>query len=328
METFGELLLYTFCLLSGLMILIWSADKFIMGATAIAMYAQISPLIIGVVIVGFATSAPEYLVSVLAVINGSMGLSFGNVLGSNITNIGLGIGLPAIFSCIILPPTIVKREIPLLILSTILALFLLYRGHFSRLDAFLLLCIFFSSVGFSIWSIRRKYQDKSQQNTLPEISKAKAILWLCLGIICLLSASQLLVYSATRLAQALGVSDLVIGLTVIAIGTSLPEIASSCLAVIRREYEMALGNIIGSNLFNLLLVLGTVGVISPTNIPIEIILRDGITMLIMTLLLFVFSLTKHPRITRTTGSIFVCLYIFYLIVVVLSEKGYLSLSKV
>ena len=318
--------LYVLCLMGGFILLIWSADKFIMGATTIAVYARISPLIIGIVIVGFATSAPEYLVSLLAVINGSIGISFGNILGSNITNIGLGVGLPALFAPLALSRDIAKKELPLLLISTILALVLLYKGHFSRIDALLLLCIFFSAMLFSIWSTGKKQQHVSKKEEYtPQISKLQAILWLCIGLILLISASQILVYSSIKLAQILGISDLIIGLTIIAIGTSLPEIASSCLAVIRGESDIALGNIIGSNIFNLFLVLGTVGVIKPTDIPIEVITRDGIAMLLMTAMFFLYSLGKKPYITRTKGIILLCMYSIYLFIVILTELGSVTL---
>lgn len=326
MPILGESILYILCLLGGFVLLVWSADKFIMGATAIAIYARISPLIIGIVIVGCATSAPEYLVSIIAIINGSTGLSFGNIIGSNITNIGLGIGIPALFSPLIISRDVVKKEIPLLLLATILALFLLYGGHFSRLDAFFLLCIFCSVIGISIVSARRKSKENPPKEEKAHISKEQAFLWLCVGLFFLITASQIVVYGATHLAQVLGVSDLIIGLTVIAIGTSLPEIASSCLAVVRGESDIALGNIIGSNIFNLFLVLGTVGVLSPSDIPAEVIMRDGIAMLIMTAILFFFSLGKNPQITRLRGILLVCLYIFYLVFLVCTETGFIRFS--
>lgn len=323
MSTTAELALYILSLIGGLGLLVWSADIFIMGATAIALYSKISPLIIGIVIVGCATSAPEYIVSLMATFNGSQGLSFGNILGSNITNISLGLGLPALFSCIVIPKAVARREVNLLLITTILALVLLYQGHFSRLDATLLICIFFSSMAFSIWSARKKYQ--SSKAPTPQISKGKAILSLIVGISTLIGASQLLVYGATNIAHVLGVSDLMIGLTIVAVGTSLPEIASSCLAVIRNEPEMAFGNIIGSNLFNLLLVLGTIGVISPTNVPVEVIVRDGLTMLTTTILLALFSLGPSPRITRIQGGILVLLYIAYICILIATERGILTI---
>lgn len=325
MDMMLSLTLYIGCILVGFAILIWAADKFIMGAITIALYAHISPLLIGIVIVGFATSAPEYLVSILAVINGSSGLSFGNVLGSNISNIALGLGLPALFSFIIIPHTVVKNELPLLLLSTIIALFILYDSMFSRLDALLLLSIFCFIMGLSIWIARKKYKVESNQEVTPETTKGKAILWLFIGLVSLVGASQILVYGATNFATMLGVSDLVIGLTIVAVGTSLPEIASSCLAVIRGETDMAFGNIIGSNLFNLLLVLGTTGIISPTKISKEIILRDGMAMLIITILLLLFSLGRNPKITRLKGAMFILFYIGYIIILIATEKGMITL---
>jgi len=312
------MILAVLSLLFGLVLLVWSSDRFVDGAVAAARYGGMPPLLIGMLVVGFGTSAPEMVVSVMAAADGNPALALGNAYGSNITNIALIIGLVAWFSPIKVHSQVLKRELPLLLAITLIAGWQMLDHELSVFDAWGLLAVFTSVMTWSVWQGLRRPQDKIISDVSTELSSntmtlKQALSWLVLGLVLLIVASRLLVYGAVYIAQALGVSDLVIGLTVLAIGTSLPELASSLMAVKKGQHDIALGNIIGSNLFNTLVVVGIAVLIEPIPLDAEVLSRDWTLMFALTLVLLVFSIgfKKQGRINRLEGGLLLTIFFAY-----------------
>ena len=266
-------------LVVGFVLLVWSADRLVAGASALARNFGISALVVGVTIVGFGTSAPEMVVSALASLEGNPSLAIGNALGSNIANIGLILGLTGLIYPMAVERAAVRREIPLLAAVTLLTAILMIDGAFSRLDGIILAA---GLAGFLFSMLLRgrssASMDAATEALLSEISEAmptrKAVLWTVVGLIVLPLSAQLLVDGAVGLAGLMGVSDAVIGLTVVALGTSLPELAAAVASALRKEDDLCIGNILGSNLFNLLGVLGIAALIHPMTIEPILIQRD------------------------------------------------------
>ena len=305
-------------LIAGLALLVWSADKFVDGAAATARYAGMPPLLIGMVIIGFGTSAPEMVVSALASMQGNPGLALGNAYGSNITNIALILGLTALISPIAVSSQVVRKEIPILLGITLLTGALLIDGHLGRGDALILGGVFIVLLGWSIWTGIKGKGDALDEDVNVEIDSEamplkKAIFWLIVGLVLLVGASRLLVWGAVTIAQAFGISDLVIGLTIVAVGTSLPELASSLMAIKKKEHDLALGNVLGSNLFNTLAVVGIAAGIHPLDVAPEVLSRDWSIMMGLTLLLLVMCLGRkgQGRINRVEGGILLCIFVAY-----------------
>lgn len=301
----------------GLILLVWSAERFVSGAASIARHYGVSPMIIGMVIVGFGTSAPEMLVSVSASFEGNNGIALGNAYGSNIVNISVILGISALIFPIKVQSTVLKKEIPWLILVSLLSLMLLWDYSLSRLDAVVLLSVFVILMSWTIVQGMKYPQDSLAQNvdeTAHKVMTFKtAIFWLMVGLLLLILSAQLLVWGAVNLAVYFGVSDLVVGLTIVAIGTSLPELASSVMAARQGAHEIALGNVLGSNLFNTLVVVGLSGIIHPFSVGREVINRDMMVMLALTLVLFVFAygFKKPGRINRVEGVFLLLFYLTY-----------------
>ena len=247
-------------ILAGLTVLVWSADRFVEGAAATARHFRMPPLLIGMLVVGFGTSAPEMVVSAFAAIQGSPGIALGNAYGSNIANIGLILGVTALIRPIAVQPQVLRQELPFLALITILAAWLLRDGMLTRFDAVVLLAVF---GGLMTWSIRQSMNSNWTEDEVglesDPMSIRQAAFWLTAGLVLLVGSSRLLVWGAVEITRLLGINDLLIGLTVVAVGTSLPELASSVMAARRGEDDIALGNILGSNLFNTLVVVGLAG---------------------------------------------------------------------
>lgn len=305
-------------LIAGLALLVWSADKFVDGAAATARYAGMPPLLIGMVIIGFGTSAPEMVVSALASMQGNPGLALGNAYGSNITNIALILGLTALISPIAVSSQVVRKEIPILLGITLLTGALLIDGHLGRGDALILGGVFIVLLGWSIWAGIKGKGDALDEDVNVEIDSEamplkKAIFWLIVGLVLLVGASRLLVWGAVTIAQAFGISDLVIGLTIVAVGTSLPELASSLMAIKKKEHDLALGNVLGSNLFNTLAVVGIAAGIAPLDVEPAVLSRDWSLMMGLTLLLLVMCLGRkgQGRINRVEGGILLCIFVAY-----------------
>ncbi|WP_110665473.1 calcium/sodium antiporter [Salinicola halophilus] len=312
-------------ILVGLIVLVWSADRFVDGAAATATRLGLSPLLIGMLVIGFGTSAPELMVSALAAGQGNPGLALGNAYGSNITNIALIVGLVALMSPLAVHSQVVRRELPILAGVTLLSLWVLYDGAVSRLDALLMLGVLALVLAMSIVLSRRQSGDRAGRNhdalaadvgqrTGEEtMSLTRGIVWTVIGLVMLIVSSRLLVWGAVWIAESLGVSDLVIGLTVVAIGTSLPELASSISAVRKNEHDLVLGNVVGSNLFNTLAVVGLAGVIHPIDVDPAVLARDWPVMAALTLALLVFGIGVKGagRINRIEGGVLLASFIGY-----------------
>lgn len=322
------MLLPIVALVLGLILLVWSADKFVVGASDTAAHFGMPPLLIGMIIVGFGTSAPEIVVSVLAAFQGNPGLALGNAYGSNITNIALILGVTALISPIAVKSQILKRELPILIGVTLLTAILLSNLMLARSDAAILLGVFGLFMAWSIWSGLKERGDHLGEEMEDELdshheSIGMAVVWTVVGLILLVISSRMLVWGAVEIAQSLGVSDLVIGLTVVAVGTSLPELASSVMAARRGEHDIALGNVIGSNMFNTLVVVGLAGVIHPLSLEKDLLYRDVTTMTVMTIALVVlgYGFKGQGRINRVEGSLLLTSYFAYTTYLVLDSLG-------
>jgi cation:H+ antiporter len=318
-----------FCaLIFGLVLLVWSADRFIEGAAAVAQHLGVPTLLIGMVIVGFGTSAPELAVSVLAAYQGNPGIALGNAYGSNISNIALILGITALISPITVHSQIIKKELPILTIVTCLAAFQAGDGSLSRLDAWILL-IFFGLL--MIWNVRiglRHRNDfidtgEKKVNSEDRISFKGAMIWLVIGFILLVVSSRILVWGAVEIAHGFGVSNLIIGLTIVALGTSLPELASSIAASRKGEHDIVLGNVVGSNLFNTLAAVGLAGAIHPMQVEPEVLKRDILVMGVLTVFLFIigFGFGKEGRINRFEGALLFSCYLGYMIFLGLSAFG-------
>ena len=322
------MLLASLTVLISFVVLIWSADRFILGASVLAKHLGLSPLLIGMLVVGFGTSAPELMVSTMASLQNSPQLALGNSFGSNISNIALIVAISAIIKPILVQRRILKEELSGLTAITLLCGLLLLDRGISRLDSLIMLSLF---TVLMIWSIRRHrlYGEFRQDSDLPVSDKASrrmglngALLNLLLGLGLLVVSSRALVWGAVIVAERFGLSELVIGLTVVAVGTSLPELASSVMAARRGEHEMALGNILGSNIFNTLLIVGVAGVIRPIPVATDVIYRDFPIMLGLTLSLYFFGFGRrgqNGQISRLDGLILLLAYGIYTAYLIVSH---------
>ncbi len=303
---------------SGLALLVWSADRFVEGSASTARHFGMPPLLIGMVIVGFGTSAPEMVVSALAASQGNPGIALGNAYGSNITNIALILGLTALISPIAVHSQVLRKELPILTVITALAAWQVWDGEISRLDAFVLLGAFSGMMVWTIWQGMQKKQDVLGREMEKELDVhampiRRALFRLLAGLLLLIVSSRILVWGAVEIAHGFGVSDLIIGLTIVAIGTSLPEMASSIIATRRGEHDIALGNVLGSNLFNTLAVVGIAGTIHPMTVGPEVFSRDMLVMAALTASLFVigYGFRGPGRINRIEGAALLVCYVGY-----------------
>lgn len=304
--------------LVGLGVLVWSADRFVEGAADTAKFLGLPALLIGMVIIGFGTSAPELVVSALASSQGNPGIALGNAYGSNISNIALILGATALLAPIAVQSQVVRRELPVLLGATALAAWQLADGEITRLDGIILLLVFAGVMGIAIWHGLRQPDDVLAREVTDELEShnttlGRSVFWLIAGLLLLIASSRALVWGAVEIAQTLGVSDLIIGLTIVAIGTSLPELASSLAACRKGENDIALGNIIGSNLFNTLAVVGIAGVIHPMAVAREVLYRDAAIMGALTLLLLALSYRRkgHGEISRPAGVFLLACFVGY-----------------
>lgn len=302
----------------GIALLVWSADMFVDGAAVTARYAGLPALLVGMVVVGFGTSAPELAVSAQAATQGNAGLALGNAYGSSIANIGLILGATALLRPVVMQSALVRRELPLLCALTALAALPLMDGALSRLDALGLFGLFGGVMAWSIRSGLRTRNDALGEETAAafgthRMSRGQALFRLLAGLALLIASARLLVWGAEAIARGYGVSDLLIGLTVVAVGTSLPELASSLAAARKGEFDIALGNVLGSNLFNLLAVVAISGAIQPGGLPPELLSRDVWVLGAMTiaLLWLTFAGGNPPRIGRRAGALLLAGYAGY-----------------
>lgn len=302
----------------GLLLLAWSADRFVEGSAVTARHFGVPPLLIGMVVIGFGTSAPEMVVSALAASQGNPALALGNGYGSNIANIALIIGLTALISPIAVHSQVLRKELPILIAVTALAAWQLWDGAITRTDAGVLLGVF---AVLMAWTIRQGMRSESdplggeiaQELAVRTLPIGRAVLWLVVGLLLLIVSSRLLVWGAVEIARGYGISDLVIGLTIVAVGTSLPELASSIAAIRKNEHDIALGNVLGSNLFNTLAVVGIAGAIHPMAVGPEVLTRDVPVMAALTLSLFLvgYGFRGPGRINRIEGAALLACYVAY-----------------
>ena len=302
----------------GVVLLVWSADRFVAGSASVAKHFGVPPLLIGMVVVGFGTSAPEMVVSALAALQGNPGLALGNAYGSNITNIALILGVTALISPVAVHSQVLRKELPILIGVTAIAIWQLWDGEVSRIDAFVLIGVF---VVLMAWTIQQGLQkqvdalgsEMRQELKATAVPLQQALVSLIAGLAILVVSSRILVWGAVEIAHSLGVSDLIIGLTVVAVGTSLPEFASSVIAARKGEHDIALGNVLGSNLFNTLAVVGIAGAIHPMSVGPEVLSRDIVVMAALTVSLFFigYGFRGPGRINRYEGAALLTCYIGY-----------------
>jgi cation:H+ antiporter len=310
----------------GLILLIWGADRFVHGAAAMARNLGVAPLMIGLTIVSFATSAPEILVSVVAALRGETDLAVGNAIGSNIANIGLVLGVTALIRPIELKSATLRREMPALLAVSLLTVALFLDSQLNRVDGFVLLT---GLIIVIIWLVRLGLRSSStdplQADFEAEIPKdmktGVAVIWLVVGLGALLFGAELLVDGAIAIARAVGVSEVVIGITLVAMATSLPELAVSAVSAIRGEYGLAIGNIVGSNIFNLLAVVGVAAAIQPAVLPPSVLSLHIFVMVAFTLVLFAMTYEYDGRgaISRFEGFALVAAFLAYDAYVVLQN---------
>ncbi len=316
--------------IAGLVFLVWSAERFVLGAAGLARNLGVSPLIIGMTIMGFGTSAPEMLVSGMAASSGNPGMGIGNALGSNIANIALVLGVTALIMPLTVDSGILRREFPVLFAATLLAGALMLDGELGVLDGAILLGSTALLIFWMIWLGKRSQSVPSgtpatasladpltgefEREVPTSLSTGQAVFWAVLGLVALVLSSRLLVWGAVNIAQDLGVSDLVIGLTIIAIGTSLPELAASVMSALKGEDDMAVGNIIGSNMFNLLAVLALPGLIAPSVLEPAVLQRDFPVVLGLTFVLFLmaYGFRGPGRINRLEGGLLLACFVGYM----------------
>jgi len=314
------MLLSILAIIIGLVVLVWSADLFVDGAAGVAQSLGVSTLLVGMIVVGFGTSAPEMSVAVLASLQGNPGIALGNAYGSNIANIALILGATALISPVVIRSQVLKKELPILLAVTFLALFHLYDGKISRIEAIVELFVLVSVFTWMTLQSKKKTVqvdalESDVEEEFDDIAPSKAWTYLIAGLVLLVVSSRTLVWGSVNVAQSFGVSDLVIGLTIIAIGTSLPELAASIAAARKGEHDLAVGNVVGSNLFNTLAVVGLAGAIQPMAAPAEVISRDWVLMFALTVLLFVIGYQKkatgEKSISRVGGGVLLAIYIAY-----------------
>lgn len=309
---------FMFAILVGLVLLVWSSDRFVVGASVIARNLGISPLLIGLTIVAIGTSAPEILVSALSAIGGNPGLAIGNAFGSNIANIGLVLGVAALVSPLRVNSGTLKRELPLMLVVMALVGALMLDYSLDLFDGVVLLVASGVLLGLMIViGLKARATDPMEEEYKQEMptamSNGRALFWLIVGSITLLASSRAVVWGAVGAAQALGVSDVLIGLTIVAIGTSLPELAASITSALKGEHDIAIGNVIGSNMFNLLPVLGLPAAISPGAFPPEVFNRDFVVMFALgvALLIMAYGFRGPGRLNRWEGATLVCVFAAY-----------------
>lgn len=302
----------------GLVVLSWSADRFVYGASALAKNIGVAPMMIGLTIVAMGSSAPEIVVAATASFNGSADTAVGNAIGSNITNIALVLGITCLIKPLVVSSTTLRRELPLMLIVTLIGVYFIADNELSRIEGVVLITLFVLVIaGMALLSFKVEKNDPliaENETEIPSnVATSTAVFWVIVGLIVLPLSAHFLVDSAVFIAKYFGISDLVIGLTIIAVGTSLPELAASIAAVRKGEDDLALGNIIGSNIFNLLAVLAMPGLISPGMIDESAANRDSLVMLGLSILLFVFcfNLKGARQINRIEALIFISIFIGY-----------------
>ena len=311
----GSLVLPFVYVIGGLIGLAWSADRFVAGSGALARSLGVSVVLVGIVIVGFGTSAPELLVSANAAYQGNPGLAIGNALGSNIANVALVLGVAALAAPLAIHSRLLWHEIPLTLVSMLVAGVVLYDLSLGRMESVLMLCFLGLFLMALVQRGRREPGDVlnvEMEHAIPVVeSVGRSAFWTATGLVVLLISSHILVDGAVKIAQAFNISDLVIGLTIVAIGTSLPETAAALASVRRNEPDIAIGNMLGSNIFNMFGVIGVAGVIRPSQLDAAVLYRDWPVMAAV-FLVFVLLAWGVGKVTRLHGVLLLTSYALYL----------------
>ncbi|OED39298.1 hypothetical protein AB833_17020 [Chromatiales bacterium (ex Bugula neritina AB1)] len=312
------MILPVFAIVVSLALLALSADKFVDGASSIAYHYGVSPLLIGLTIVSFGTSAPEILIAVMSATSDNSDIAVGNAIGSNIANIALILGVASVFKPMPVSSTVLRREIPLLLCVVLFSTALLYDLMLSRFDGVALMTTLFICLGWLVWQGKSQPDDVMGEETEERVDTrsdtTQSIIITTVALVVLLVSSKTLVWGAVEIARAANVSELMIGLSIIAVGTSLPELAATIACVVRREFDLAIGNVVGSNLFNALSVLGVVALLAPGEVAVAVLQRDALMHVALTICLFVFCVgwrKASGRINRFEGLFFVCVFIAY-----------------
>lgn len=302
--------LNSFFLLIGLTLLFLGSDWLVRGASNLAFSLSIRPIIIGLTVVAFATSAPELLVSLVAATKGSSGLSVGNILGSNVINIALVLGSSALVKPLKVNKKIVSKELPYMIGASFLFWFLCLDGKIGRIDGLILLGVLAVFIIYGIMTARdiKKKREQLKKTSLKNYAFNGFLI--LTGLVCLWKGSDFVVNSAVFIARSFGFSELFIGLSIVAFGTSLPELATSVVAVSKDESDISLGNVVGSNLFNICMVMGTVGLLNPISIDSSLNRFEFPAMLFLPCLLLIFSRSGY-KINRSQGLIFILSFFLY-----------------
>lgn len=303
-------------LIAGLGLLVWSADKLVYGSAALAKNAGIPPLVIGMTILAMGSSAPEMVVSVQAALGGKADTAVGNVLGSNIANIALILGCTALIRPLSVSSGILRRELPLMLLVTLISGAILWDDYLGFYDGVVLIALFAAFLIIMIvWAKNGDKQDPmlvEQEAEIPQsVSNISAAFWIIIGLALLIFSADLVVESAIFIAKAFGMSDLVIGLTIVAVGTSLPELAASVAGVLKGEDDLAVGNIVGSNIFNILAVMGLPAILAPSALNPLAMDRDFYVMLALSVLLFLFAIGKARTINRWEATALLACFVGY-----------------
>jgi cation:H+ antiporter len=303
-------------LVAGMLGLIWGADKFVAGSASLARSIGVSSLVVGLTVVSIGTSAPEIIVSINAALKGSGELAVGNALGSNLANMGLVLGITLLIAPIPIQKALIKQEGMILLLVTGFAGICLYNNFLGRLESLLLILMV-----LPLLLIAAKYKkaqaEASETQITQSFSSKGALISFIIGLALLLISAELTVWGAKSIALSMGISELVIGLTIVAIGTSLPELAASAMSALRGHHDIAVGNIIGSNLFNLLLVMGAAGAISPIALDSQVFSRDYLAMALLTILMLLFMAvvvgknSDHAKLPKTMGLVLLVTYCLY-----------------
>jgi len=324
----NELMPAYMAIIAGLIGLVWGADRFVIGAASAAKNFGISPMVIGLTIVSIGTSAPEIIISINAALEGSGALAVGNALGSNLANIGLVLGVTALIAPLPAQRHLVFQEGPVLLFVTALVGYCLYDQTLGRSESLVMLAL----IPLLLWAtVKYKTQhpnpeEEAEVENIASTSNTAAATWFIVGLLVMLLSSKILVWGAITTAAEMGISELVIGLTVVAIGTSLPELAASVTSALRGHHDIAIGNIFGSNLFNFLAVMPIAGIISPLQLDSAVFYRDYLSVTALTLLLLgsiavhYFRQRKHKdkaatvHLSRKFGSVMLLLYVLYFVV--------------
>ncbi len=303
----------------GLVLLIWGADRFVHGAAATARNLGVAPLLIGLTIVAFATSAPEVLVAIVAASRGETDLAVGNAIGSNIANIGLVLGTVAMIRPIEMTSATLRREMPALLAVSLLTVSLFLDSYLSRVDGFVLMT---GLLIVMVWLVRLSIRSSASDSMTAEyeaeiprdLSMRSAVLWLIVGLAVLLFGAMFMVDGAIEIARALGVTELVIGILLVAVATSLPELAVSLVSALKGEYGLALGNIVGSNTFNSLAVIGIAAIIEPAALPPSVLSLHIFVLVAFTLVLFAMTYDYDDKghISRLEGAALLAAYLAYI----------------